>query len=244
MLTSCAMNADMIAPTCSCEIEPSWRKVLQDELKQPYITELSAFVAAERNGPVPIYPPPELVFNAFRLTPFEKVRVAVVGQDPYHGPGQAHGLSFSVPRGIAPPPSLMNIFKELQRDLGIRPAGHGCLVSWAQQGVLLLNATLTVRHKEPLSHQGRGWERFTDTALAALAAREEPVIFVLWGKFAQEKAARLHLEGASGQHSILMSTHPSPLSAHRGFLGCGHFSEINGILEASGSPPIDWELPA
>lgn len=227
---------------CPFEIEPSWRSALGEELFQPYLAQLAAFVERERAGQVPVYPPRTLVFNAFYQTPFDKVRVLIVGQDPYHGPGQAHGLSFSVPHGIAPPPSLQNIFKEQQADLGIEPPPHGCLIKWAEQGVMMLNATLTVRQNEAQSHQGKGWERFTDAVVQALANRADPVIFVLWGKYAQQKCQTLDQSKNKERHHVLTAAHPSPFSAHNGFFGCAHFSKINKILEARGQPPIDWRL--
>lgn len=216
-------------------------EVLREELEQPYVAELATFVETERGNKTPVYPPRELVFNALKLTPYPKVKVVIIGQDPYHGSGQAHGLSFSVPRGMPRPPSLLNIFKEIRDDLGIEVPPHGCLNAWAEQGVLLLNATLTVRQGEPLSHHGRGWERFTDTIVRSLYLREEPVIFVLWGKFAQEKK-RL-LEGIEqSQHTLLTAAHPSPLSVRQGFFGCRHFSKIDELLLKQGKEPIDWYL--
>jgi len=214
-------------------LEASWKDVLADELAKPYMLELAAFIKEEREKYGPIYPPKELVFNALNQTPYASVRVVVVGQDPYHGPGQAHGLCFSVPVGVEPPPSLKNIFKELQQDLGIPIPKHGCLLTWAQQGVLLLNATLTVRESSPLSHHKRGWERFTDAIIQKVAAKKEPVIFVLWGRNAQMKCANI-----DRHHIILKAAHPSPLSAYNGFLGCRHFSKINELL----GQPIDWQL--
>ena len=229
------------------DLGASWEGALQEELNQPYIADLAAFVEGERQSGVAVYPPKDLVFNAFRTTPFDQVKVVIVGQDPYHGPGQAHGLSFSVPRGMKLPPSLKNIFKEIEAELGITQPSHGCLQHWAEQGVMLLNATLTVRHKTPLSHAGRGWEQLTNAALAALAQREQPVIFVLWGKHAQQKCSNIPeleeaLEG-KGRHVVLTAPHPSPFSARTGFFGCGHFSEINQILKQWGQSPIDWVLP-
>lgn len=221
------------------ELEPSWQKALEQDLDQPYLSHLAAFVERERAGNVPVYPPKELVFNAFYKTPYDKVSVVIMGQDPYHGQGQAHGLSFSVPRGIPLPPSLQNICKEITADLSVEAPEHGCLLSWAEQGVLLLNATLTVRQGEPLSHSGKGWEQFTDVVIDRLAEREDPVIFVLWGKYAQEKCRRLK-EGS--HHFILTAPHPSPLSAHNGFFGCRHFSKINELLVNQGKKPIDWKL--
>jgi len=224
------------------ELESSWRSALGNELYEPYLTQLAAFVERERSGKIPVYPPHELVFNAFFKTPFNKVKVLIMGQDPYHGPGQAHGLSFSVPHGIALPPSLQNIFKEMQTDVGLETPSHGCLTKWAEQGVMMLNAALTVRQNEAMSHQGKGWERFTDNVVKALADRPESVIFVLWGKFAQEKCQYLNQSNGTGQHTILTAPHPSPFSARTGFFGCGHFSKINAILQSRGEAPIDWKL--
>jgi uracil-DNA glycosylase len=222
-------------------LEPSWQKVLADELQKPYISQLEQFVEQQRRLGLPVYPPAELTFSAFQKAPFNRVRVCIVGQDPYHGPGQAHGLCFSVQKGIPFPPSLRNIFKELSDDLGISPPKHGCLDRWAEQGVLLLNATLTVTDGRPKSHYGKGWEQFTDAVIQCLARRKEPVVFVLWGSSAQEKWR--HVVGAAqGQHLVLRAAHPSPLSAYNGFFGCGHFSKINRFLAQHGSPPIDWEL--
>jgi len=224
------------------EIEPSWLNVLQDELQQPYMTSLAAFIAGERAQGNSIYPPAELVFNAFWKTPFQKVQVLIMGQDPYHGAGQAHGLSFSVPKGVPPPPSLQNIFKELSQDLQVPPATHGCLLQWAEQGVMMLNALLTVRKGEPMSHQGKGWEKFTDAVVRKLCEREDPVIFVLWGKAAQEKC-RLEGENISySRHYFLKAPHPSPMSAHQGFFNSKPFSKVNELLAKQGKPPINWAL--
>lgn len=222
-------------------LEPSWHAVLKDELALPYMAELAAFLAVERSGNVPIYPKAEFVFNALKMTPYEKVKVVIVGQDPYHGPGQAEGLSFSVPRGVALPPTLKNIFKELNSDLGIELPEHGCLSAWAEQGVLLLNSTLTVRHGEPMSHHGHGWERFTDAMIKILRDREDLVIFVLWGKLAQAKWHHLNNDNHL-RHPLLIAAHPSPFSARLGFFGCGHFSKINEFLIRQGKTPIDWRL--
>lgn len=219
-------------------LEPSWQNALLDELKKPYIAKLAAFIKSERAKSDPIYPPEELVFNALKQTPFDKVRVVIVGQDPYHGPEQAHGLCFSVPVGVALPPSLKNIFKELQDDLGIPKPAHGCLLKWAQQGVLLLNATLTVKESSPLSHHKKGWELFTDAIIQKLAEKDEPVIFVLWGKNALSKCKHLQEKIQNKPHKILTAAHPSPLSAYAGFFGCRHFSKINKLLK----DPIDWQL--
>lgn len=218
-------------------LEPSWQKELGSELQLPYIIQLAAFIAGERTGSIPIYPPDELVFNAFNKTPFEKVKVVIVGQDPYHGPGQAHGLCFSVPYGIPAPPSLQNIFKELVQDVGISPPKHGCLTHWAEQGVLLLNTTLTVRQGQPLSHFGKGWERFTDAVIQRLNERNDPVIFILWGSSAKKKCQHIH-----ARHPTLTAPHPSPLSAYNGFFGCRHFSKVNSLLEKQKKAIIDWEV--
>jgi uracil-DNA glycosylase len=224
----------------SMKLATSWHEALRDELSKPYIAELKSFLAKEKSEGKIIYPPEDLIFNAFLHTPFEKVKVVIMGQDPYHGPGQAHGLSFSVPSGMPQPPSLKNIFKELQQDLGISVPKDGCLSLWAQQGVLLLNATLTVRKNEPKSHYGRGWESFTNAVIARLAEREDPLIFVLWGKSAQEKIAAV-LEKKTTPHVVLQSAHPSPYSAG-GFFGCRHFSQINRLLKDWGKEPINWQL--
>lgn len=222
-------------------LEPSWHAVLKDELTLPYMAELAAFLAIERAGNIPIYPKAELVFNALKMTPYEKVKVVIVGQDPYHRPGQAEGLSFSVPRGVPLPPTLKNIFKELKSDQGIELPEHGCLSAWAEQGVLLLNSTLTVRQGEPMSHHGHGWERFTDAVIKALRDRQDLVIFVLWGKLAQAKWRHLNNDKLL-RHPLLIAAHPSPLSARQGFFGCSHFSKINEFLIKQGKTPIDWRL--
>jgi len=219
------------------EIEPSWKKALEQELQKPYLPILAAFVERERLAG-PVYPPKELMFNAFWQTPYDQVKVLIMGQDPYHGPGQAHGLSFSVPMGIPAPPSLQNIYKELAADIGMAIPTHGCLLSWTKQGVMLLNASLSVRQGEPQSHAGKGWEQLTDAVIEALAKRKEPIIFVLWGKSAQDKGKRL----IGTHHPILKAPHPSPLSAHQGFFGCKHFSKINALLQQQGKPPINWSL--
>jgi uracil-DNA glycosylase len=228
-------------PFSPFHLEASWHKVLKEELQKPYIAQLAAFVEKEyAASKTPIYPPKDLIFNAFNTTPFQKTQVVIVGQDPYHGPGQAHGLSFSVPPGIPLPPSLQNIFKELKTDLNVSMPKTGCLIPWAKQGVLLLNATLTVRQGEPMSHHGIGWEQFTDAAIYALSQREDPVIFVLWGKSAQDKCR--FLRTPSNHDYILTAAHPSPFSAHHGFFGCRHFSKINQLLEQQGKEPIQWAL--
>ncbi|MDP1609278.1 MAG: uracil-DNA glycosylase [Chlamydiales bacterium] len=222
------------------QLEPSWQIALKEEFQKPYMTALKAFVAQERSEPVSIFPPALAVFNAFSLTPIDKVKVVIMGQDPYHGPGQAHGLSFSVPEGTSIPPSLQNIFKELRSDLGLEPPKHGCLTAWAKQGILLLNATLTVRQAVPMSHHGRGWEEFTDAVIRILCKRSDPLVFLLWGKSAEKKCQ--HLISDNSPHLILKAPHPSPFSAHTGFLGCRHFSKTNEFLVKAGKTPIDWSL--
>lgn len=221
------------------DLHPSWLAYLEPEFAQSYMQELKAFLLAEKQAGKVIYPASKQIFNAFNSTPLEQVKVVVLGQDPYHGPGQAHGLCFSVQPGVPTPPSLRNIFKELQRDLGCVPPQHGYLQSWAEQGVLLLNATLTVEQARAGSHQQRGWERFTDRAIQVLNQQREGVVFMLWGSYAQKKSALLDAD----RHLILTSSHPSPLSAHRGFLGCGHFSRANEYLQQRGQVPISWCLP-
>jgi uracil-DNA glycosylase len=217
----------------------SWRSHLGAELESDYMRELFAFLGEREARGQTIYPERDNWFAAFRETPFKSVKVVIIGQDPYHGPGQAHGLCFSVQAGLKIPPSLRNIYKELANDdIGFYPPGHGCLSSWAQAGVLLLNTTLTVEEKKPGSHQGRGWERFTDTAIQVLSEQREGLVFMLWGNFAQSKAALID----SDRHLVLMTTHPSPLSAHRGFLGCQHFSKANNYLTGNAYGPIDWSL--
>ncbi len=219
------------------QIDESWKEVLKDEFEKPYFPLLKKFLLEEKQRHV-IYPQGPQIFSAFNLTPFEKVSVVLLGQDPYHGPGQAHGLCFSVPRGIAPPPSLINIFKELKSDLGIPFPGHGNLTGWARQGVLLLNATLTVRANQAGSHQKKGWETFTDKVIETLSMKRKKLVFLLWGNYAQQKSALID----SGKHLILKSVHPSPLAASRGFFGCRHFSRTNEYLEKNGKEPIDWNL--
>jgi len=214
-----------------------WNPVLRGEFEQPYWKELQAFVAAER-ARATVYPPHEHVFAALHLTPYASTRVLILGQDPYHGPGQAHGLCFSVRQGVRTPPSLANILKELRDDVGIEPPDHGCLEAWARQGVLLLNATLTVRAGQAGSHQGKGWETFTDQVIRVVNAKPEHVVFVLWGGYARRKKALID----TSRHTVIESPHPSPLSAHNGFFGSRPFSKVNGALAAHGQPPIDWSL--
>jgi len=221
------------------QIEPSWKEVLKNEFTKPYFLEIVTFLKIEKNAGKIIYPPGPLIFNAFNQTPFNKVRVVIIGQDPYHNPGQAHGLSFSVPNGIKPPPSLVNIYKEIQKDVGIpMPAGYGNLTNWAQQGVLLLNAILTVRANEPASHSKIGWMNFTDTVISKISDEKKGVIFLLWGKFAQEKQLLID----ETKHFVLKAAHPSPFSADKGFFGCKHFSKANELLTDQGLPPINWKL--
>ncbi|MDF2578341.1 MAG: ung [Chlamydiales bacterium] len=224
-------------------LEKSWLEQLKDEFKKPYIGELLNFLESEWSSALPIYPPKVCIFNAFNYTPFDQVKVVLIGQDPYHGANQAHGLSFSVMPGVRQPPSLKNIFKELQDDLGCTPPNHGFLAHWAKQGVLLLNAVLTVREGKPASHSGKGWEQFTDAAIQRLAHRQDPVIFMLWGKFAQQKVEHITALERQQQHIILKAAHPSPYSAFNGFFGCHHFSQANEILKQWGQAPIDWQIP-
>lgn len=221
------------------QIHPSWKEVLKDEFTKPYFQQIVTFLRSEKASGKIIYPPGPLIFNAFNTTPFEKVRVVIIGQDPYHGPGQAHGLSFSVPKGVKHPPSLVNIFKELKSDIGIdMPANNGDLTAWAQQGVLLLNAALTVRAGEAYSHAKYGWADFTDAVIRKISEEKENVVFILWGKFAQEKQALID----ETRHHVLKAAHPSPLSAHAGFFGCKHFSKTNELLTRDGLAPIDWKV--
>ncbi|MNK95943.1 Uracil-DNA glycosylase [compost metagenome] len=225
-------------PSINPRLHESWKSVLASEFQQPYFRDLKAFLLDERKAKRVFYPPGPLIFNALDSTPFDQVKVVIIGQDPYHGPGQAHGLSFSVPEGVPAPPSLANIFKELQADLGLPIPAHGNLSNWARQGVLLLNATLTVRAHQAGSHQKQGWERFTDAIIRVLNEQREGIVFVLWGRFAKEKGAIIDRK----RHHVLTAAHPSPLSAHNGFFGCRHFSAVNRLLGESGKPPIDWRL--
>lgn len=220
-------------------IAPDWKKALADEFDQPYFEEIVAFLKAEKKAGKTIYPPGPLIFHAFEATPLKKVKVVILGQDPYHGPRQAHGLSFSVPRGIMPPPSLVNIFKEIEDELGIPRPPHGNLEYWAEQGVLLLNAALTVEAHQANSHAKSGWHRFTDAVIRTVSDDCDAVVFMLWGRFAQGKEALIDTK----KHLILKSAHPSPLSAHNGFFGNHHFAKANHWLEKKGEKPIDWSLP-
>lgn len=236
-------DSDSETGQTAVKIDPQWRAALANEFAAPYMAELKAFLLERKAQGARIFPPGSQWFRALDLTPPDRVRVVILGQDPYHGPGQAHGLCFSVQPGVRPPPSLINIYKELERDMGIAPPAHGFLEHWAQQGVLLLNAVLTVEMAEAGSHQGRGWERFTDAVIARVNALDHPVVFLLWGSHAQKKAAAVNSIERGGRHLVLKAPHPSPLSAHRGFLGCGHFSRANAFLEEHAMTPIDWRLP-
>ena len=220
------------------KIEASWKEILKSEFAKPYFQQIPLHIKTEKSQGKIIYPPGSLIFNAFNKTPFDKVKVVILGQDPYHGTGQAHGLCFSVQNGVPPPPSLVNIFKELQDDIGVSIPDHGNLTHWAEQGVFLLNASLTVRAGEPMSHSKIGWAEFTDTVIKKIAGLKKNVVFLLWGKFAQEK--RVFIDET--KHCILRSVHPSPLSAHAGFFGCKHFSKTNEYLMSKGIDPVDWKL--
>lgn len=219
-------------------MDSSWFEAVGDELEKPAMQELRAFLSAEVTAGRGFFPPGQLVFNALRLTPLNAVRAVILGQDPYHGPGQAMGLSFSVPPGVAPPPSLRNIFIELGTDLGLPTTSTGDLTPWAQRGVLLLNSVLTVAPRSPASHAEKGWETFTDRVIAELSARREGIVFLLWGRYAQQKGAMVD----TTRHHVLTAAHPSPYSASNGFFGCRHFSRANALLEAAGRPPVDWRL--
>ena len=225
-------------------LHPSWLEPLRGEFASDYMASLRAFLVAEKTAGKAIFPKGPEWFRALDLTPLDQVRVVILGQDPYHGPGQAHGLCFSVKPGTRTPPSLVNIYKEMEADLGISPARHGFLEHWAEQGVLLLNAVLTVQMGMAASHQGRGWERFTDAVIRLVNAKPEPVVFLLWGSHAQKKAAFVDSIDKGGRHLVLKAPHPSPLSAHSGFFGSRHFSKANEFLKSQGQKPIDWALPA
>ena len=228
------MNTATVSPV----IEESWRRVLEDEFHQPYFLALKQFLLKEKADGQTIYPPGSLIFNAFNLTPFDEVKVVILGQDPYHGPGQAHGLCFSVPDGVTPPPSLVNIFKEINNDLQIPIPKTGNLTKWAKQGVLLLNALLTVRANQPASHHNMGWETFTDKVIKKLSDEKTGLVFLFWGRYAQDKSALID----SSKHHILKAAHPSPFSAYNGFFGCRHFSKANELLSKQSKAPIDWCL--
>lgn len=220
------------------KIESSWKEALKDEFQKSYFEQIVMFLKHEKALGKTIYPQGSQIFNAFDKTPFDKVRVVILGQDPYHGPGQAHGLCFSVQKGIKPPPSLVNIYKEMNADLGIPIAQTGDLTPWAENGVLLLNAILTVRNGEPASHSKIGWETFTDAVIRTISNKKEGVVFMLWGKFAQDK--QVLIDGT--QHHILKAAHPSPFSADKGFFGCRHFSKANELLIRQGKEPVNWQL--
>lgn len=228
----------MTATAISPKIETSWKSALQGEFQQAYFRDLRKFLREEKSTGVGIYPPGPLIFNAFDRCPLDRIKVVVLGQDPYHGPGQAHGLCFSVPEGIPHPPSLVNIFRELHDDLGIDRPQSGNLEKWADQGILLLNTSLTVRAGRAGSHQGRGWERFTDSVIRTVDSKTVGTIFLLWGRPAQAKVDSID----TWKHHVLKAPHPSPLSAHTGFFGCRHFSKTNALLREMGKAPIDWSL--
>jgi len=223
----------------SVALEKSWLEAVGEEFEKDYMIGLKAFLVEEKQNAHTVYPKGADIFNALNHTPFDQVKVVILGQDPYHGQGQAHGLSFSVQKGVAVPPSLKNIYKELAEDFpGYITPNHGELTKWADEGVLLLNATLTVRAHEANSHQGRGWEKFTDRIITELSNKREGIVFLLWGKYAQNKSALID----GRKHTILMAPHPSPFSAHTGFLGCKHFSKANEILQKEGKAPVDWQI--
>lgn len=222
------------------EQAPEWQATLASEFEQPYMQQLKAFLQQQKQAHKVIFPHSHNWFHALEATPLSKVKVVILGQDPYHQPGQAHGLCFSVQPGVKIPPSLNNIYKELKSDLGIELVSHGYLESWAQQGVLLLNAVLTVEQNHANAHQGKGWEQFTDKIIATVNAQTQNVVFMLWGSYAQKKGTMIDAD----KHLVLKAPHPSPLSAHRGFLGCKHFSQANQYLQKHGQTPIDWQLPA
>jgi len=219
------------------KIEESWKQALSSEFEQPYFDNIKQRLFVAKNSGLLIYPPGGLIFNAFKLTPLDKVKVVIIGQDPYHGPGEAMGLSFSVPKGVRIPPSLRNIFKELHADTGVAIPNHGDLTPWAEQGVLLLNAMLTVQHKNPGSHKSLGWQQFTNAVIRTISQEREGIVFLLWGRFAQQKASFID----SSKHHILTAAHPSPL-ARNAFSGCKHFSKTNELLMKQNQSPIDWSL--
>jgi uracil-DNA glycosylase len=220
------------------KIESGWKEILQEEFSKPYFMQIVTFLKTEKMSGKTIYPPGGLIFNAFNTTPFDRVKVVLLGQDPYHGPGQAHGLSFSVPNRVPPPPSLINIFKELHSDLGVEIPNHGNLTHWAEQGVLLLNASLTVRANEPMSHSKIGWAEFTDSVITKISRLKSNIVFLLWGRFAQEKQILID----ETRQLLLKAAHPSPFSADKGFFGCHCFSKTNEYLVKRGIDPVDWKL--
>ena len=228
-----------ISKVMDVQINDTWKSALKEEFQKPYFEEIVTFLKTEKAAGKTIYPPGPLIFNAFNQTPFDKIKVVILGQDPYHGAGQAHGLSFSVLPGIKPPPSLVNIYKEIKTDIGVQmPDDLGDLTHWANQGILLLNAALTVRAGEPFSHAKIGWSQFTNAVIQKISDETEGVVFLLWGKFAQEKQALID----DGSHHVLRAAHPSPLSAHNGFFGCKHFSKTNQFLAKDGRAPVDWYI--
>jgi len=229
-----------IATDSRLKLEPSWKARVWDHFDRPEMAALRQFLLERKQARARIYPPGPRIFTALDTTPFDQVKVVILGQDPYHGPGQAHGLCFSVLPGVPVPPSLANIFSEIERDLSIPRPDHGCLIPWARRGVLLLNSVLTVEAGHPGSHQGKGWEGFTDRVIDELNRGREGLVFLLWGSYAQAKGRLIDRD----RHLVLQAPHPSPLSAHRGFLGCGHFSAANRYLEGEGQSPVDWSLPA
>jgi len=218
------------------ELEPGWSAALDGEFAKDYMSALREFLRREKSAGKTIYPHSSRWFSAFSHTPLDKVRIVILGQDPYHGPGQAHGLCFSVPPGVPIPPSLVNIYKEIGQDLGLVMPDHGCLTGWAEQGVLLLNSVLTVERAQAASHRGKGWEQFTDQVVASLSSERDGLVFMLWGAYAQRKGEVID----TSKHLVLKAPHPSPLSAHRGFLGCGHFRSTNDYFSDRKQPPIDW----
>lgn len=225
-----------MSPEREIQLEPDWKSHLEDEFHQPYMQTLREFLLQRRQQGAVIYPPGRLIFNALNSTPFDKVKMVILGQDPYHGPGQAHGLCFSVPDGVPVPPSLANIYVEIERDTGQRPGPGGNLQPWAEQGVLLLNAVLTVEGGQAGAHQGKGWEKFTDRVVRELNEKKDGLVFMLWGSHAMKKGLAID----RSRHLVLTAPHPSPLSAHRGFIGCGHFSQANHYLEQQGRAPVRW----
>lgn len=220
------------------KIEASWKKVLEDEFQKPYFGELKQFLVSEIEAGKKIYPPPSLIFHAFEACPFDALKVVILGQDPYHGASQAHGLSFSVNKGVRVPPSLQNIYKEIEADLGLPIPSHGFLEKWVHQGVLLLNAVLSVRAGAPASHAKKGWELFTDRVIKEISDRKDGIVFLLWGKYAQQKGEIID----RSKHHVLVAAHPSPYSANNGFFGCRHFSKTNEILIAQQKQPVDWAI--
>lgn len=233
------MPGKLLSTERPVKLEESWQTRLAPEFREPYMMQLRDFLLARKHAGAKIYPPGAQIFNALNCTPFEQVKVVILGQDPYHGAGQAHGLCFSVRLGVPTPPSLLNIFKEIKADLGIAAPDHGNLQSWAEQGVLLLNAVLTVERGQAGAHQGKGWEQFTDQVVRLLNAQRDGIVFLLWGSYALKKGAVIDRK----RHLVLTAPHPSPLSAHRGFLGCHHFSAANAYLESRGQEMVNWALP-